>query len=502
MLLSEPYTAQKPSIKTRGEGARRSGNVKPCMNESRQVNNTAYLGGFQDVEETEPVELSWLGEPPHWLHGTLFRNGPGRYDRGRQSVNHWFDGLALLHAFKLAGTTLTYRSRFVRSADFRVAQSSGRIGYPGFACDPCRSLFRKVMSAFFVDATENPNISIIKQAHQYLALTELPVSMEFDPETLRSKAPFVYSDSLPDGSTTAHPHQDGASLFNLILHYSAVTSYRLYEQIGDGPRKEFARVPVREPSYVHSFGLTENYAILTCPPFQVTPWRLLTRNRPFIENFRWKPEAQTRFHLLGRARCPALQKTLLGEPIFVFHHVNCYEQEQTVIVDLVAYENADIIEELRLSALAQPRPIPFGQLRRYRLDLRKNTAERMSTSRHRLELPRINERFNTRSYRFVYGVGAIQEQSLFYDRLIKLDVASDRATFWSEPNTFPGEPIFVPGPDGETEDQGVLLSVVLGAEGSRSFLLLLNAQDLEEIARAWLPTVVPHGFHGLFAPKT
>ena len=94
----------------------------------------------------------------------------------------------------------------------------------------------------------------------------------------------------------------------------------------------------------------------------------------------------------------------------------------------------------------------------------------------------------------------MQAESLFYDRLTKLDVRTDEARVWSEPDTFPGEPIFVPAPDRTEEDAGVLLSVVLSGSKERSFLLVLDAQTMTEQARAWLPVAVPHGFHGLFEP--
>jgi len=54
-------------------------------------------------------------------------------------------------------------------------------------------------------------------------------------------------------------------------------------------------------------------------------------------------------------------------------------------------------------------------------------------------------------------------------------------------------------PGGESEDAGVLLSVVLDAGAERSFLLVLDAGDLSELARAEVPHHIPFGFHGQFA---
>jgi hypothetical protein len=45
---------------------------------------------------------------------------------------------------------------------------------------------------------------------------------------------------------------------------------------------------------------------------------------------------------------------------------------------------------------------------------------------------------------------------------------------------------------------GVLLSVVLDAPANNSYLLLLDACDLSEMARATVPQHVPFGFHGAY----
>lgn len=466
-----------------------------CYNEL--VSN--YAAGFHDSTETAPIELEWCGTPPDWLQGSLLRNGPGRFNRGRVEVSHWFDGLALLHAFRLRPDGVSYRSRFVRSHDYRVSEQDGEIASPGFACDPCRSLFRKMASAFIVDATDNPNVNLVKQGNEFLALTELPIPMVIDPQTLRSKGALEYNDELPHGSTTAHPHQDGRLLINHVLHYSARPSYRFYSQDSLGPRKEFARVPVGDVSYVHSFGMSEDYLILTCCPFQVAPIKLLTRSRPFIENFQWKPRFGTRFHLLPRPGRPGRARKLLGEPFFAFHHINSFQKGSHLYIDISCYPTARVIQQLKLAELRKNKAIDFGMLRRYRVDLQTDELVRLWEFEHPVELARIHySRHNGKEYRYVHGVSADPEESVFYDRLIKVDLNERQSEVWKESNTYPGEPVFVPRPNSREEDDGVVLSVILNGETACSFLLVLDARSMTELARAWVPAAIPHGFHGLF----
>ena len=68
-----------------------------------------------------------------------------------------------------------------------------------------------------------------------------------------------------------------------------------------------------------------------------------------------------------------------------------------------------------------------------------------------------------------------------------------------EEGCFPGKPVFVAAPGAAEEDEGVLLSVVFDAGKGTSFLLVLDAATLDELARAKAPHHIPYGFHGQFA---
>ena len=44
----------------------------------------------------------------------------------------------------------------------------------------------------------------------------------------------------------------------------------------------------------------------------------------------------------------------------------------------------------------------------------------------------------------------------------------------------------------------MLLSIVLDPAANASFLLVLDAVELTEVARAWVPHGIPFGFHGSY----
>jgi beta,beta-carotene 9',10'-dioxygenase len=134
-------------------------------------------------------------------------------------------------------------------------------------------------------------------------------------------------------------------------------------------------------------------------------------------------------------------------------------------------------------------------MRRFTIDLasRKVASEQLAEG---LELPRINYgRHNERPYRYVWG---IDQQSGWLDRIVKVDTREGETHEWNEDGCSPGEPVFVAAPGSADEDAGVLLSVVFDARSGTSFMLVLDAADLNELARADAPHHIPYGFHGQF----
>src|SRR3982751_6847402 len=102
--------------------------------------------GFENLDEEVSVDrLPLRGQLPEWLSGTLMRVTPAVLDVGGTQLRHWFDGLAMLNAFGGRDGRIPYGSRFL-DTEARRAASKGEVGFIGFAQDPCRSLFKRVMT--------------------------------------------------------------------------------------------------------------------------------------------------------------------------------------------------------------------------------------------------------------------------------------------------------------------------------------------------------------------
>jgi beta,beta-carotene 9',10'-dioxygenase len=455
--------------------------------------------GFETLDREVAVDsLELEGRLPDWLHGSLLRIGPAKFEVGERSVNHWFDGLSMLHRFSIADGGVSYANRFLRTNAYRSATETGEISYSEFATDPCRSLFKRIQTAFKPALTDNANVNLMRLGEQVVAMTETPLPVLFDPETLEA-AGVAYTP--PGEHTTAHPHRDpetGEAL-NYATKFGPRSTYRLYAKRGVGQQRIVAKLPVSRPSYMHSFGISRRYAVLTEFPLVVNPLDLVRSGRPFIENYRWEPDRGTRFTVIDRSTGEVAARAA-GEPFFCFHHVNSFEDGRDLVVDLVAYDDDSVVKALYLDSLRRCGPLPRPELRRYRLDLDRDEVVG-ETIAEGFELPRIDyRRHNTQPYRYVYGngPGPDWDEGGFVGTIQKADLSDGATREWSEPGCHPGEPVFVAAPDAREEDDGILMSLVLDARDQVSFLLVLDARDLGEIARARGPHAIPFGFHGQF----
>ncbi|MGH2925696.1 MAG: carotenoid oxygenase family protein [Solirubrobacterales bacterium] len=457
---------------------------------------TGARRGFDSLDqETRIDSLEVHGQLPPWLSGSLIRTGPAKWEVSGRSMNHWFDGFAMLHRFSFAGGEVSYANRFLESRAYRAARADGKLAYSEFATDPCRSLFSRVSAMFSPKLTDNANVNLAKLGERFISMTETPIPVQFDADTLES-AGVAYDP--PGQLTTAHPHLDRATkgMLNYAAKLGPRNSYRFFHL---GPTSSSPEViatkPVREPAYMHSFGLTERWLVLAEFPFVVNPLRLAFSGRPYIENYRWKPELGTRFHLFDR-RTGDSAGPFEAEARFGFHHVNAYEDGDQVVVDVCTSRDAGVVEDLYLERLRAGKPVAPSHLERFRISPGAGTVGVERLIDRTIELPRINYgRCNERPYRYAWGVGL---ESGWIDRVVKADVVERTSTEWLEEGAFPGEPVFVASPDGGDEDDGVLLSVVLDGRAGSSYLLILDARSLRELARAEVPHHIPYGFHGQF----
>jgi carotenoid cleavage dioxygenase-like enzyme len=117
------------------------------------------------------------------------------------------------------------------------------------------------------------------------------------------------------------------------------------------------------------------------------------------------------------------------------------------------------------------------------------------------EMPIINPKFKAKPYRYIYGVN----YNVKPFSIMKINLANPLEVFeWKyfendNEEFLPSEPVFVESPNAKSEDDGVLLVMVLSE--ANDFLSVLDAKKMVEIAKAELPADVKAAFtmRGFFA---
>jgi carotenoid cleavage dioxygenase-like enzyme len=472
---------------------------------ARAAHGTGLTLGFTtlDREVTNRV-LPVEGEVPAWLEGALLRTAPAQFEVGAQSFNHWFDGFAMLHRFGLSGGRVTYANRYLRSQARERALAEGRIAYREFGTDPCWSLFQRAMATFRNERTDNCSVGVNTIGGEVLAFTETPMPMQFDPETLETVG--ISPDfRIDDGDlSVAHPHYDAARgrHYSFVVKFGRRSVYRVFAiDAATRARETLHEIEVERPAYMHSFAMSERYLLLVELPLVTNPLKVLLSNKPFMANLAWEPKRGARVHVVDKDRGGLVARIPIPPEGFAFHHVNAFEDEDAVVIDMVRHPDGTLMDKLRLATLRSGEPVELaGRLVRLRIDIMTGAVEERVLADAPLELPRLNyERVAGRRHRFVWGAGQTPG-GLFLDRVTRIDCDTGEARHWDEPGCYPGEPVFVAEPGEGAEDAGVLLSVVLDTHVGRSFLLVLDAATLEERARAYAPHHIPFGFHGNFLP--
>lgn len=496
-------------------------------------------------EVSTPLRGQTAGEVPRWLRGSLLRNGPGLRRIGPDQYDHMFDGMALLQRFCVSDGVVTYQNKFLRSAAYEKNTRANRIVVTEFCTighpDPCASIFDRISSLFYPDLTDNAAISVMPIGDEYYAMTEAPHMHRIDPTTLDTLNHIDLRDVVAVNSATAHPHIDAVDGGTFNMGSSRAGYVIVKFPAGESAIEQgrvAATVPAQNrfhPSYVHSFALTEHYLVFLEQSLTINVVRFLTasfRRIPYVQCLDFDPTELVRFRVVDKATGELLKTQYLSDSFLVFHHINAFEKEGHIVVDLCAFKDDEVIRVLYTAA--KSRAVPGGTPRRYVLPLNPditskapgtNVVALTSTTatatlkeggiwlQHEdlrpvdsllsFELPRINYTTNGKPYQFVYAVG--DDVAISGSFLVKLDIRRKTWTPYVKKGWIPSEPVFVPRPGVSAEDDGVILSAFLNTEDERKVaLLILDGRSFKEVA--WTefvsPSVVPSSFHGWFGEVT
>ncbi|KAK4551912.1 hypothetical protein LTR86_010813 [Recurvomyces mirabilis] len=507
------------------------------------------FGFYATPEIPEPVKLDIVGSFPAWLSGSLYRGAAATWDSGNYTAEHWFDGFSRHHKFVIQNGDVSYRSRNASDELLDFVAETGKYPNGMFGSDPCKIIFGAFETHFrdgkhkrgdkssdsdsiaYIpnfpglnrNTSSNPNDAPFETL---VSTTDANSLQQFDPVTLEPIELFTYQVENPllvnDGRSAAHPaHADDGTIYNYVLDTSVdPPEYRVFGvDPFTGRGRILATINDAPAAYLHSIFNTANYIILIV--WQADLVKPATTLLGALG--KWDPSRKTVFYVIDRVDGGVRAKYISSDAFFAFHSINSYETPAgDIIIDLPTMPDTTFIESAKIPYLranvghrvhGRSKSDIAGTFTRYRLPrqpyappsgngtLPSMHAEKVFSLPYasaNMELPRINPLWETKEYRYAYGIH-VKKPGFFSDSIIKVDLDSRKPTVWMpEQNGLPSEPIFVPKPGATKEDDGVLLTVVMDSQRKMSALVAIDAVTMKEVGQARLPIVMGYGFHGLW----
>lgn len=476
-------------------------------------------------------------------------------------VNHWFDNFSQLHRFQIGASPsgqpsqVTYTSRLISDGLIEKVRNTGKLEGFTFArrYEPCKSLFKKLQSVWVADSSPKPNelnigvtMSVdhpglsktgsatkgVQESNSLMTKTDAQTFQMIDSETLEPIGIAQQTTLHPDlkglGSA-AHAEHDPATgdVYNYNLDFGKTGTYRIWRASASTGETSVIATFNHTPAYLHSLFLTENYVVLCIwNSFYTMGGASILWHKNLLDAMKFDGTRPATWFVVDKRTAKAGGKGLLAtyesDPMFCFHTINAFEEKSTdgsvdIVVDLAAFDNMKVLDRFYYDNMLShsPNAAKWSDLsnndvrptyRRYRLasvppepsrKSLKADCEYRSSPTETPELPTLAPSVGTKKHRYIYGIND-SGKSTFADSLIKYDVETHTVKRWRKHGHTAGEAIFVPDPQSNEEDGGVLLTVVLDGIEGKSYLLVLDAKDLTEVARAHVDGVVGIAFHGLF----
>ncbi|XP_067003223.2 beta,beta-carotene 15,15'-dioxygenase [Anabrus simplex] len=516
------------------------------------------MADFSELFRTTEEQITAIdavvtnGQIPAWLQGSFIRLGPGIFDFDDFVMNHWFDGYAVVYKFDISNGKVKFCKRFLQSDAYKKAMATGRPVFTEYGTkaynDPEKNLFSRIVSTLIPDLTDNDAINLFTYEDALYAATETYNIRRIDINNLETCEKVDLNKLVGIHLSSPHSYQDkDGNCYTIGTSFTTGGKYHVVKlppagsgKAEDGIRKASILTDIPSSwssgvSYYHSFGMSEKYIVFIEQPLILNLVKLLSiqvKGRSLRECMDWHPEECNRFIVVDKKTGKIVPlKYRSKKPFFVFHHINTYEEDDQLVVDVIAMDSPDIVDQLFLEKLRNsdyhPKDMAIG--RRFILPLPSQngnmvnnhnlvtldsevTAEKTGkiihltprdlSSQPGYELPVINKQYFGKKYRYYYSVG-MYDPGEFRNSVLKVDAETGETKTWKENEyTYPGEPQFVSRPGAVDEDDGVLLTAVTDVRKEHpDFLLVLNAEDLTEIARAEVNVHIPNVLHGIFVSQ-
>ena len=471
----------------------------------------AYTGLATSLYQDYAYDAEVEGHLPRELVGTLFRNGPGLFDRGDMRKRALLDGDGLVQAFRFNGSTVAFQSRFVRTQKYEAEERAGRFLYPTLSTQAPGGLWANIFAADEIRV--QAGVTVLQWQDKLYAFDEHMAPYALTPDTLETIGPDLLGLQPDQAFFSAHWKIDGRTGEWLHFGFEYGPFPKIHFVIFDkqGRLKSHRKTPLPRFVYVHDYFVSQRYQIINLQPLYVAFWGFLFGMRSMADSLRWRPARGSLLLLAPRDGSEDYIR-IETDPAFFWHTINAYEQGDEIIADFVGYSNPDHFAGKNpvILALMQGKQGEYrypGQIRRYIIQPKRGKARQEILHAGNYEWPFMNLGLRCYPYRICYAASP-RPGEFFWSKVCRIDVTTGKEQVYAFPEgVYCSEPVFVPKPGhvsnpANAEDPGWLLTEGYHGGRKKSFLAVFNEDHVADgpVAQVWLRHHVPFSFHGWWQP--
>ncbi|MCY1076794.1 carotenoid oxygenase family protein [Archangium lansingense] len=435
----------------------------------------------------EPLRVE--GRLPESLRGTLFRAGPGLFERFGASLSHAFEADGAISAVRFDGSGAQGACRIVESAGYRQEEAAGRFLFNSAA--PWLDRMRAARKGI---AKTTGNTSTFLWQDRLFALMEGGLLQEMDPGTLDT----LEATDLGVVSTafSAHPHRVASlrTTFNFGVRYGPKMLIDLYALSDEGSASKLGTVESPWQGMMHDFIATERHLILFVGPVKLNLLRAMLGLADFTKLFQWKPELGARLIVVPLDAIDS-PRTFELDAFWTWHFANAFEEDGGPCIDLCRYPEFSLSD---IGELEDSGPPPL--LTRLHLDLKTGRTRETKLFDIPCEFPQLHPRLQGARHGTLFAQTERRGADRKYSGITRIELDRGSSAEWAVPaGHVPSEPVLVPR--GEAEDDAFVLDLVYDGTSDHSYVAVLDGQHLEDgpVATVHFDHPIPVTFHGGFS---
>ncbi len=464
----------------------------------------------QPAEEFDLTPLPVLaGKIPPGLRGTLYRNGPGRLERGGVSVGHWFDGDGAILAvhFTEAGATGIYR--YIQTQGYQAEAKADKFLYGNYGMTYPGSLWKYWLGMLTKQQMlkNTGNTSVLALPDRLLALWEGGLPHALDLQTLETQGLDNLACLKPEQPYSAHPLRDPLTgeIFNVGVDITG--TLHLYKSDRQGKIIQQSAINVGDVPFIHSFVLAGQYLIFFLPPMTIEKLPLLLGRRSYCDSLRWQDGQGTKIVVVERNTLEVVSR---GEtdPWFQWHFGNgCVEADGSVRLDLVKFSDfSQTNEYLREIVTGATQTLAAGHLWQIRLNPQTSQIlEMQEVVNLGCEFPVVPPQQVGQLWRHTYFAMQRREADIaqeWFGAIARFDYQTATLTEADcGENCYTVEPLYLA--DALNPEQGWVVTVLYNGNQDCSQVWIFACDRLNDgpVCRLALPKVIPFSYHGTWKPE-